>query len=109
MFPMRPVTLTTRLFVLSSIPQEVLPAIKLVKYYAWEQYFEKQISEVGAGYRDVCCCAPPAVLHRLLWSVLTLLPRGSPSVGGDTWGAGSPFPGEPSARERMPGCRYRNR
>ncbi|KAG2424609.1 hypothetical protein HXX76_014334 [Chlamydomonas incerta] len=30
----------------SSILQEVLPAIKLVKYYAWESFFEKQISEV---------------------------------------------------------------
>ncbi|KXZ44762.1 hypothetical protein GPECTOR_62g877 [Gonium pectorale] len=30
----------------SSILQEVLPAIKLVKYYAWEQYFETEISKV---------------------------------------------------------------
>ncbi|KAG2500538.1 hypothetical protein HYH03_001315 [Edaphochlamys debaryana] len=30
----------------SSIMQEVLPAIKLVKYYAWEQYFENEITKV---------------------------------------------------------------
>ncbi|GLC72909.1 hypothetical protein PLESTF_001308600 [Pleodorina starrii] len=30
----------------SSILQEVLPAIKLVKYYAWEQFFESEITKV---------------------------------------------------------------
>ncbi|KXZ54551.1 hypothetical protein GPECTOR_4g616 [Gonium pectorale] len=30
----------------SSVLQEVLPAIKLVKYYAWEQHFENEISKV---------------------------------------------------------------
>ncbi|GLC60118.1 hypothetical protein PLESTB_001575900 [Pleodorina starrii] len=30
----------------SSILQEVLPAIKLVKYYAWEAFFEERISEI---------------------------------------------------------------
>ncbi|GIL86269.1 hypothetical protein Vretimale_13733 [Volvox reticuliferus] len=30
----------------SSILQEVLPAIKLVKYYAWEQFFENEISKI---------------------------------------------------------------
>ncbi|KAG2426904.1 hypothetical protein HXX76_012691 [Chlamydomonas incerta] len=30
----------------SAIMQEVLPAIKLVKYYAWEQFFENQIYKV---------------------------------------------------------------
>ncbi len=29
-----------------AIMQEVLPAIKLVKYYAWEQFFENEISKV---------------------------------------------------------------
>jgi len=29
-----------------SIVQELLPAMKLIKYYAWEQFFEKEISEV---------------------------------------------------------------
>ncbi|PNH10694.1 Multidrug resistance-associated protein 1 [Tetrabaena socialis] len=32
----------------SAILQEVLPAIKLVKYYAWEQFFENEISKVRA-------------------------------------------------------------
>ncbi|GLC48313.1 hypothetical protein PLESTB_000082600 [Pleodorina starrii] len=32
----------------SSILQEVLPAIKLVKYYAWESFFEEQIDAVRA-------------------------------------------------------------
>lgn len=31
-----------------SIIQEVLPAMKLVKYYAWERYFEKHIADVRA-------------------------------------------------------------
>lgn len=31
-----------------SIYQEVLPAMKLVKYYAWERFFEKHISDVRA-------------------------------------------------------------
>ncbi|GFR49015.1 hypothetical protein Agub_g11036, partial [Astrephomene gubernaculifera] len=30
----------------SSVIQEVLPAIKLVKYYAWENFFEEQINKV---------------------------------------------------------------
>ncbi len=29
-----------------SILQEVLPAIKLVKYYAWEQFFEDEVAKV---------------------------------------------------------------
>ena len=29
-----------------SIIQELLPAMKLVKYYAWEQFFEKEVNEV---------------------------------------------------------------
>jgi hypothetical protein len=33
-----------------AIMQEVLPAIKLVKYYAWEQFFEREVQEVGTGY-----------------------------------------------------------
>ncbi|KAG2500519.1 hypothetical protein HYH03_001296 [Edaphochlamys debaryana] len=32
----------------SCIMQEVLPAIKLVKYYAWEQFFEREINKVRA-------------------------------------------------------------
>ena len=34
--------------------QELLPAMKLVKYYAWEQFFEKEVSDVsvqGLGSR----------------------------------------------------------
>jgi ABC-type multidrug transport system fused ATPase/permease subunit len=31
-----------------SIVQEVLPAMKLVKYYAWERFFEKHISDTRA-------------------------------------------------------------
>uniref|UniRef100_A0A383VW30 Uncharacterized protein n=1 Tax=Tetradesmus obliquus TaxID=3088 RepID=A0A383VW30_TETOB len=30
------------------IIQEILPAMKLVKYYAWEQFFEKRIKEIRA-------------------------------------------------------------
>lgn len=48
----------------SGILQETLPAIKLVKYYAWEKYFEDETSKVGrlctayrtwaVQHRDVC-------------------------------------------------------
>lgn len=37
--------------------QELLPAMKLVKYYAWEQFFERQIDEVRR------CCVMPAVIN----------------------------------------------
>ena len=29
-----------------SIVQELLPSMKLIKYYAWEQFFEKEINDV---------------------------------------------------------------
>ena len=31
--------------------QELLPAMKLVKYYAWEQFFLKEVSVVSTHYR----------------------------------------------------------
>ena len=34
----------------SAIMQEVLPAIKLVKYYAWERFFEDEISKVRSRW-----------------------------------------------------------
>lgn len=30
-----------------SVIQEILPAMKLVKYYAWERFFEKHVSTVA--------------------------------------------------------------
>jgi hypothetical protein len=27
--------------------QELLPSMKLVKYYAWEQFFQKEVSDVS--------------------------------------------------------------
>ena len=27
--------------------QELLPAMKLVKYYAWERFFEKEVADVS--------------------------------------------------------------
>jgi hypothetical protein len=36
-----------------TIFQELLPAMKLVKYYAWERFFEKEVSDVS-GLPAVC-------------------------------------------------------
>jgi hypothetical protein len=40
-----------------AIIQELLPAMKLVKYYAWERFFEKEVRRRGAGAAvTVRCC-----------------------------------------------------
>ncbi|KAL4427322.1 hypothetical protein ABPG77_003231 [Micractinium sp. CCAP 211/92] len=36
-----------------SVIQEILPAMKLVKYYAWERFFEERVSEVRARERKL--------------------------------------------------------
>ena len=33
-----------------TIFQELLPAMKLVKYYAWEQFFEKEVADVSGKH-----------------------------------------------------------
>ncbi len=38
-----------------SLFQELLPAMKLVKYYAWEQFFEQSISEVRRAAGVAAC------------------------------------------------------
>ncbi len=59
-----------------SIVQEVLPAMKLLKYYAWERFFESEVREpprrgpsperwlpplpAAAGLRRRCCTTPAA-------------------------------------------------
>ena len=48
------------------IVQELLPAMKLVKYYAWEAFFERNIAEVGATAALAimfCSLIPHNVLH----------------------------------------------
>jgi len=45
------------------IVQELLPAMKLVKYYAWEQYFERQISAIRK--RELKCQARSAVIKTI--------------------------------------------
>ena len=39
--------------------QELLPAMKLVKYYAWEQYFVKEVDEVS-----MCTWSDLLILHQ---------------------------------------------
>jgi ATP-binding cassette, subfamily C (CFTR/MRP), member 1 len=45
------------------IIQELLPAMKLVKYYAWEQYFERQISVIRK--RELKCQARQAAIKTI--------------------------------------------
>ncbi len=54
-----------------SVMNEVLPAMKLVKYYAWERFFEKHVS--GPACLPAClpfCCLPAC----LPASTATMLP-----------------------------------
>jgi ATP-binding cassette, subfamily C (CFTR/MRP), member 1 len=45
------------------IIQELLPAMKLVKYYAWEQYFERQIAAIRK--REMRCQARSSVIKTI--------------------------------------------
>ncbi len=43
----------------SAVIQEILPAMKLVKYYAWERFFEKRVSILCAYINSISlllCC-----------------------------------------------------
>lgn len=49
--------------------QEILPAMKLVKYYAWERFFEKHVSLPAADLLSwLGWAACHAVLHTMLLS-----------------------------------------
>lgn len=56
------------------IIQELLPAMKLVKYYAWEQYFERQIAAIRK--RELRCQARSAVIK----TINTAMVFGTPPV-----------------------------
>jgi ABC-type multidrug transport system fused ATPase/permease subunit len=56
------------------IIQELLPAMKLVKYYAWEQYFERQIADIRK--REMKCQARSAVIK----TINTAMVFGTPPV-----------------------------
>jgi len=56
------------------IIQELLPAMKLVKYYAWEQYFERQIADIRK--RELRCQTRAAVIK----TINTAMVFGTPPV-----------------------------
>jgi hypothetical protein len=59
----------------SAIFQELLPAMKLVKYYAWEQFFEKEVATVSD---PAWCCEGAVAMHGPPWG--RSLPCGAPKA-----------------------------
>jgi hypothetical protein len=51
----------------SAMFQELLPAMKLVKYYAWEQFFEKEVATVSDA---AWCCQGAVPMHGPPWTQL---------------------------------------
>jgi hypothetical protein len=71
-----------------AILQEVLPSIKLVKYYGWEQYFEDKITAIrkleerlaasNGAYKTLNLCLVFTVPPACAWLLFTWCARSCP-------------------------------